>query len=604
MRRRFSSLVAARDAVGTYWGSALLIIAAGAIALAAVVPVVRLAESIGSPASRLNFSTVRVSTLGFHWGSNATTPADAQGETIALLFQLLLVASIATLVLAALSILSISAARASARLPEIAVRRAVGASRRNLLAAALAEGGVIGTGALLLGGVAGSVGLVAAQAGWPGKINPGSPGPGLLATLSIAVTIVLGALFQLLSTPSRRIAEPNPHPLELYIPALQLGMGLTILVASTMLVRHASGLVAERSGAAGNGLVFEISSPDSSPRNRALGYALLLDQLHREPGIQTASLMSPGALVGLGMADAITTDCGFCPDGGVVIRWHLVFTTHQFVTADTFGALGIETIEGRLLTDQDRWDSPPVAVISQSLARRHFQGGEALGRQVLLKLDKPDWYTVVGVVEDRQPEGFGGEAQPHSAIYLSALQHPPGTIDLLIRPAPGGFSTPAVRQAIGRNVATELAGEVSEPALVAREGRPLAWFGRWFTVLGWAMLLITAASTFVLMRLWVRSLRPELGLRRAVGARRGHLLLYILVRATLTALAGAAIAVWFGPALWDSLPEMIAGLPPWNFRLLAPLALLLVGIALAGAMLPALQASRDTPTGLIGSVGE
>jgi putative ABC transport system permease protein len=118
------------------------------------------------------------------------------------------------------------------------------------------------------------------------------------------------------------------------------------------------------------------------------------------------------------------------------------------------------------------------------------------------------------------------------------------------------------------------------------------------------MLLITSVSTAILMRLWVRSLYPELGLRRAVGARRPHLLRYVLLRASLTACAGVAIALWFGPALWDTLPEMIPGLVGWGFGLVGPLALILLGIALAGALVPAITASRETPTGLIGSIGE
>ena len=598
-------LVAARDALRTYWGSALLLVAAGAIALASAGPVVRLTTSLGQLGPRLSFSTVRLSDLGFHWGSNAATPADAQAVTVALLFQLLLVAAFASLILASLSILSFSAARASARLPEIAVRRAVGASRRHLIAAVLAEGGAIGTGALLFGLAGGGIGLIAAAAAWPGTITPGSRAPLVLIALGVTAVIVVGALFQLLSIPSKRIAEPTPQPLGLYVPALQLGMGLTVLVASSMVVRHASGLVAGQSGPAGTGLVFEVSvGGDSSPELRAAGYLSLLDRLHREPGIQTASLMSPGAMVGLGMTDAITTDCGFCPDGGLVIPWHLVFTTHQFVSADTFGALGIERVEGRLLTDMDRWDAPPVAVISRSLARRHFQGGEALGRQVLLKLAGAKWYTVVGVVEDREPEGFGGEVQPRAVIYLSALQHPPTEIDLLVRPGPAGFSAPVVDQALTSELGSQPRAEATERAILAREAGPLAWFGRWFTVLGWAMMLITAASTFVLMRLWVRSLRPELGLRRAAGAQRVHLLSYIIVRAMGTALAGTVIALWFGPALWDSLPEMVAGMPRWEFRQIAPLVLVLAGIASAGAMLPAIRASRETPSTLIGSVGE
>ena len=604
MRRRFSFFVATRGALRTYWGSAALIIVAGAVALAAVVPVARLAHSVQNHASRLRFSTIRLSPLGFHWGSNVTTPGDSQSETIALLFQLLLLAGFATLVLAALSILSLSAARASSRFPEIAVRRAVGASRRNLLSAALAEGAVLGAAALIIGLVAGHAGLLTAVSEWPGAIDSVSAGPAVVAGVGILVIIVIGALFQLLTTPSRRIAEANPQPLELYIPALQLGMGLTVLVASTMLVRHAAGVTQVSEKAGSPGTVLELVSADASPEQRGRQYRALLTRLQNEPGIRAAGLMSPGTLVGLGMIDAITTDCGYCVDGGLVIKWHAVFTTHHFVSADTFGALGIDRVEGRVLTDEDRRDSPPVAVISETLARRHFQYGAAVGRLILLKLEQPEWYTVVGVVKDREAEGFGAKVQPRSAIYLSALQHPPTNVDLLIRTDSAGFSPEQVEVAVAGFGLRTVAPPASEEIVLAREAGPLKWFGRWFSLLGWAMLLITTASTFVLMRFWVRSLRHELGLRRAAGARRIHLLRYILVRAVLTALAGVAMAIWFGPALWDSLPDLVIGLEAWSVKLVAPLALILLGITLAGALVPALKACRDTPTDLLGSVGD
>jgi putative ABC transport system permease protein len=429
MPRRLSVFVATRDVLRTYWPSAALIIAAGAVALAAVVPVVRLANSVDHVGARLRFSTIRLSPLGFQWGSNVTTPGDTQAQTVALLFQLLMVAAFATLILAALSILSISAARASSRFPEIAVRRAVGASRWSLFSAALAEGGVLGTGALVIGVAAGIAALLAAVAGWPGDIAAGSAGPGVLVGAGVAATIVIGSLFQLFTTPSRRIAEANPQPLELYIPALQLGMGLTVLVASAMLVRHAARVTRVSGERSSHGTVLQLASAEASADQRGRQYSALLSRLEKEPGIRAASLMSPGALVGLGMIDAITTDCGYCADGGLIIKWHAVFTTHHFVSADTFGALGIDRVEGRLLSDGDRRDTPPVAVISETLARRHFQDGAAVGRLILLKLEQPEWYTVVGVVRDQEPEGFGGKLQPRSAGPDSTCHHAGGGPD-------------------------------------------------------------------------------------------------------------------------------------------------------------------------------
>jgi hypothetical protein len=567
-------------------------VAGGSAALATVFPVTRL--------NHLEFHSIRSSDLGFHWGTNAATPASAQAQSIDLLYQLLLTAAGCTLLLAIISILSISAARASARAPEISVRRAAGASRVSLRRAALLEGGVLTAVALMVGISAGIFSLLVARRTWPGTVGVGPATFSVAAVLVIVVAIIVGALFQLLAATTRRIAEPNPRPLELHIPALQLGIGLTVLVASTMLVRHATGLVTHSARPDETGLVFPYTVTDTSLRGRAVTNGQIIAQFRADPRVQSVSIMSPGTLVGLGMTDAVTTDCGYCPDGGVIIKWHVVFSTHYFVTADTFRALGIERIEGRLLTDEDRLGSPPVVVISESLARRHFQNGQPLGRQILLKLHGTAWFTVVGVVSDQEPSGFGGQVQPRSAIYLSALQLPPTTVDILVRHR----ATPAEAISINPPPGTTLDSPVREQALIAREADPLTWFGRWFSLLGWSMLFITAATTFVLMRAWVASLLPELGLHRAVGARRDHLARFILVRAAGTALAGVAIALWFGPALWDSLPEIVAGLPEWNYRIVAPLALILLAIALAGAILPALRAARATPSTLLGSTGE
>jgi putative ABC transport system permease protein len=600
-----ASLVAARDALRTYWATAVLIVITGAVALAATVPVMQLAQYSREPVTGLRFSTIPVSDLGFHWSTNASTPAATQAEAVGLLSQLLLLAACAALALACVTILSISAARGSARVPEIAVRRAVGAARRTLLGSALMEGGALGGITLAIGIVAGLVGVAVAVSGWSGSIDPGSRVPAVTVTCLVAIVIVLGSLFQLLTLPARRIQESSPRPLGLYIPAIQLGMGLTVLVASMLVLQHSDRLLHDRRAGTGDGVVYQMSIADTAPARRAATLEAMVHQLKSDPEIESASVLGPGGLVGLGMVDVVTTDCGYCSEGGVILKYHPVFTTHQFVTADSFEALGIERVEGRLLTPRDRQGSPLVAVISESLARRHFQSGQPLGRQIALELSGQEWYTVVGVVKDRIPPGFGGEMQPQYVVFLSALQRPPNKIDLLVRSRNTRNTDDSIQRALSSVVkGGSLPEPIAERTLVARETGPLSWFGTWFGILGWAMIVVTAMGAFVLMRLWVVSLRPELGLRRAVGARRRHLYLFILSRALLTGLAGVLIALWFGPALWDTLPSVIAGLEPWDLVSLSPLALVLVSIAMAGALVPALAAAHARPSELIESSGE
>jgi hypothetical protein len=332
----------------------------------------------------------------------------------------------------------------------------------------------------------------------------------------------------------------------------------------------------------------------------------LLERLKSHPELTSVSLTNPGALMGLGMADHVTTDCGSCSEGLIALPFKVKVATHQFVSADSFQALGVHLVAGRGITDEDKWGAPLVAVVNRQLAARHFQSGQAIGRQLQVGDDRANWYTVVGIVDDPQPLGLGATLQPPYTVYLSVLQHPINSAELLIRTSDDQTAAPAVRRAIEDSFGASppVISSVSEADLLRAETAPLGWFARWFQVEGWGMLLIAAAGTFVLIRLWVISLLPELGMRRAVGARRRHLFWLILSRAAGVGIAGTALGVYVGPVLWESLTKIVAGLPPWDAGLVARFALLLIATAMAGALIPAWRASRMTAAALIGSAGD
>ena len=155
-----------------YWSTAVLLVATGMLVLATVLPVTSLAGPGTTSGTRLAVSPAGASDLGLHWSSNATSPATTRQQAVGFLFQLLLVAGVAALIIAALSILSLSAARASARAPEVSVRRAVGASKRTLLAASLLEGGLVAAAVLALGCALGVIEARIAAAAWPGTVAP------------------------------------------------------------------------------------------------------------------------------------------------------------------------------------------------------------------------------------------------------------------------------------------------------------------------------------------------------------------------------------------------------------------------------------------------
>jgi hypothetical protein len=292
------------------------------------------------------------------------------------------------------------------------------------------------------------------------------------------------------------------------------------------------------------------------------------------------------------MVDIVTTDCGKCG----MFTWKSVLATHYLVSADTFRTLGQPLVTGRPLADADAWGARLVAVVNRSLARDNFQYGEAVGRLIFVSRATAAWYKVVGVVEDQPRTGFGAGLEPPYAVYLSVLQHPARSVDLVVR-APTDSTTLA---AVERGLHDTLGGRArftrtSAAGFAAREAAPTRWLGDLFGLEGWVMLGIATLGTFAAMRLWVLSLRFELAVRRAVGARRRDILRFVLWRALGVALGGVAFALWAGLIAWEQLAAVFAGLPPWDPQAALRIAPLLIGAALAGALPPAWQAAHAAP---------
>ena len=600
-RQRVRIGVPALWALRAYWGTSVLLVCAAAMALAAILPVTSLLHSGTSAGARLGYSTVGAAIAAQGWGGASRTPAVTQMAAIRGLFQILLGVMGAVAAMAGLTLGSLFGARASDRATEVAARRAVGASRRVLAGSALVEGCMLALVAVAFGAVAGMLVAQAAMSGWPGSVSAGTIVPSIVAGCAIGGLVIVCAMLPIVFARERRVADTSGRPLELALPALQLGLSLVVLTAGGLLAQHAAATVALSGRAGAGGEVFRQIADDSTPADRASRYAVLLEALTAGGRFDTVSLTATGGIVGLGTVSVVTTDCGQCSEGGIFLPWHVVSATHQFVSADTFHALGVRVLSGRGITGADRWGAEPVAVVSRSLAVRHFQRGEAIGRKILLGDDPRTWHTVVGIVDDPVVRGLGGNLQPHFTVYASVLQHPVAAVDLLVRGRAGMAADATAAAAVRRAFAsgTRRPVRMKESDMLAAEVMPLRWFARWIGYEGWIMLALACGGTFALMRLWVLSLLTELGLRRAVGARRRHLLGFVLLRAAGAGLMGVGVGVWFGPAVWSALGSVVPGFPVWSTATVARFALILLAAAVAGALPPAVRAARTPPAALL-----
>ena len=574
------------------WG---LLVVTVAIAVTALGPVALLtrATDLGP---RLVLPALHSTVPPLDLGPDARPFPVQQADAFGTLFRVATVLAGLTLLVALVTLATQAAARHELRAPEYAVRRAVGASRRLLVGAALVESVILLLVCLGVSAVPGTVIGAATLGRWPGTIAAGSTLLPVVLAL-VAGVLLLGGLGGTALQPERRVTERSARPLPLILPTLNFALALIAVTSGALLLRRGTDLSRAAAAAPGAGAVVELSLP-GDPADRARAVTLLLDTL-RGDAFDSASLGSPGAIAGLGTYAPTMTDCGVCYQGGFPTPYRFTHANHLIVTPDSFRHMGVRLLEGRLFTDADTFTSSPVAVIDRYLAAKHFQGGQAVGRRIKIGPSEA-WHTVVGVVAPAEPPGLGAGRPGDYVVYLDALQHPPTAMELVVR-GPHQGSDDTLARALRRATGLPARAPVPEAMLRAAEVGPLRWFGRIYALQGIAILLLGIGGTALQMVLWVRSLHAELGMRRAVGASRRRLLVFVSGQALRVAGLGVGIGLWFAPGVWVALGEMLPGLPGWDPATVVQVSLLIVTATVIATLIPALRALRHSPATLLGS---
>jgi FtsX-like permease family len=288
-------------------GTAALLVVAMALSLAAVLCVATLGRAGATGLEPRVMLPAGPAMVDEGWAL-ARSAASIQAEAIDLLFGALVGAAGATFAVGALAVLTLSGARGAERGGELALRRAVGASRGALLVAALLEGAAIAGAALLLGLAAGIPAARAMASAWPGPLAPGALLPPVAASAMSILVVLAGAVLALIFAPRRRLTEVPARPLGLVGPTVQLGLALVILTASALMVRHASSAPSGRSRVPSGGEIFQGASADARAALRSGRYAALLHAVRAGGEFDTVSLTGAGAVIGLGTVSIATTD--------------------------------------------------------------------------------------------------------------------------------------------------------------------------------------------------------------------------------------------------------------------------------------------------------
>jgi hypothetical protein len=218
------------------------------------------------------------------------------------------------------------------------------------------------------------------------------------------------------------------------------------------------------------------------------------------------------------------------------------------VGQDTFPHLGLQVIRGRDFDNRADVGPPSVAIVSEALANRRFERGQALGRRI--RIGDGEWLTVVGVARDALDVRGAFEY----AVYVPVTQALPSEVEIL-----AGGAAPAGEVS---RVMAERTAPVSSPRSMSQVFAVHRWFRLLLMSLGALAMLVLGAGLWVSAANEARSTRFEMGLRRAVGAGMGDLRGYVARFLARRIVIVVGTGVWLSLFLAAGLERAYGAIPP------------------------------------------
>jgi putative ABC transport system permease protein len=545
------------------------------------------------------------------------------------------------LLIACVNMANLLLARSSSRRREIAVRLAIGASRRRLIRQSLTESVLLA----VLGGVAGSVlaylGIELLQAlgtGLPRRdIGPGVGLPrldeisvdGAALFFTLSVSIVTGVLFGI--APAVRQAEPNPtevlregagastsgfsltrrHRLQGLLVIAEIAMATMLFLGGGLLMRS---LINLSRVSPGYDPTHVMTAQVGLPRGRYSAPQVtdfteeVTARLRRMAGVQAAAYARQLPTVRMRQGALLR----FTPDMPARIPLPPPFDARQppespdvrVVSRDFLTVMGIRVVAGRGFGEGDGAGRPQVMLINQTLARSGFLGDRPIGRQVYAAGRSP--WEIVGIVEDVHQ--FDLDRDPDPQLFIDYRQEPvpprppaagvpPPSPYFAVRTADASLNVASTLRAIVRDLdpmATVDNVATMEQLLSSSLSRPRLYAVLLGIFAGVAVAL-TAIGIYGVMAYSVAQRTREIGIRLALGAHRAAVIGLVLRQAAAVTVIGIVCGIGAAAAVSQYLRGLLFGLTPLDASTFAGVAVLFAAIAMFASYVPARRATKVDP---------
>ncbi len=522
------------------------------------------------------------------------------------------------LLIACANVATLLVSRAAARQREIAVRRALGATRSRLLRQLLTE-------SLLLALLGGGLGLLLAFWGKsmllalaPSEIplpqNVGFSAGVLLFVLGISCLTALlfglapawhtaGAELQpgLQEGGRSRTAGRSHHRLQNAFVAVEFGLSLVLLIGAGLLIRSFGKLLHTDLGfQPDHVLTMEVPLPAQAyPRASQIRnfYQRLANEVPYLPGVKTAGVADD---LPLSAAVFHTLEIEGRPQVGnppaVAETWTL---------GSYFQTMRIPLLAGRLFNRQDGPNSPPVVIISQEMAKKYWPGQDAIGKRLRHEEGQP-WITVVGVVGNVNDGPISRPRQPH--IYLPFLQLSDTltadnvvgvarSMNLAVRTQsdPASLTSEVVAKIHSLDPDLAVASIATMPQVISSSLAGPRFNTSLLSLFAGFALFLSAIGIYGVLAYAVTQQRHEIGIRMALGAQPRHVLRFVLAWGTRLAGVGAACGIIAALALTRLMKGLLFGVGATDPLTFAGVTFLLLLVALLAAFIPARRATKVDP---------
>ncbi|MGD2068289.1 MAG: ABC transporter permease, partial [Gemmatimonadota bacterium] len=514
------------------------------------------------------------------------------------------------LLIACANVANLFIVRGEHRALDLAVRRALGASRRLLIRVQMAE-------ALVIAGLAGMLAVVLAWASVPLFLAVAPADVPRLDDVAIGGSTLLFALgtaaFAALTCglgPAVRASAPGPlrlrrgtrgstrrgHWTRDALVVGQTALALVLLIGSGLLVRSFAALRSVDPGYETEDIFTFQIAPEAEDLVDGPSFARFhldfMDRVAALPGVESVGVVEHVPLnEGVSSARFLTEATTADPEGGALVYFN-------FAGGDFFATMDIGVLQGRAFVRSDHVSEHGNVLVSRSAAELLWPGEEAVGQRVRRR-DWEEWETVVGVVEDVLQYGFRDEPQP--MIYFP-----------LVGPTPDRYaiSSPAyvVKTAQAEALAPVIRGMVREVApgapmyrtftmaeLAADSMVRLSFTTLTLGVASVLALILGAIGLFGVLSYVVAQRTREIGLRMALGAEAGRVRRMVVGQGARVVVLGALIGIGGALASTRLLGRLLFGVSALDTGTFVGMTGAMLMVGLLASYLPARRASSVDP---------